>query len=59
MNNCIRNQQKNINYEENVLDLPYRICKEPHEHIKVFFQTNIFSLSTQHLSGFLKRKLGP
>lgn len=24
MNNCIRNQQKNINYKENVLDLPYK-----------------------------------
>ncbi len=27
MNNCIRNQQKNINYEENVLDLPYEFVK--------------------------------
>lgn len=36
MNNCRRKQQKNINYKENVLDLPYEICKEPHEHIKVF-----------------------
>ena len=54
MNNCIRNQQKNINDEENVLDLSYRICKEPHEHIKVFFRRTFLAYQHNTCRGFLR-----